>query len=358
MKETFSAGKLPPAFLESLFRKLPAGDSRVRIGPQVGEDAAVIDMGDRYLVAKTDPITFAADRIGWYLVNINANDVVCMGADPKWLLVTCLLPEHGTDAESVEALFEDLSSACSELGISVCGGHTEVTLGLDRPILVGQLLGEVAKDRFVDKRNVRPGDVVLLTKGIAVEGTCVIARERAGLLEKKVPGETLAKARGFLEDPGISVVKDARVALEAAGPDVHGMHDPTEGGLVQGVRELAMRAGVGIRIEWEKIPVLPETRILAEPFGIEPMGLLASGSLLLAVAPACEGRVRGALEGAGIPCARIGLVSPPEDGLRWVRGGRETALPEFVRDELVKAFAEDLDFLPDSRPSIKEKPRT
>ena len=249
MKETFSAGKLPPSFLESLFRKLPAGDSRVRIGPQVGEDAAVIDMGDRYLVAKTDPITFAADRIGWYLVNINANDVACMGADPKWLLVTCLLPEHGTDAGCVEALFEDLSSACSELGISVCGGHTEVTLGLDRPILVGQLLGEVDKDRFVDKRNVRPGDVVLLTKGIAVEGTCVIARERARLLEEKVPGEILAKARGFLEDPGISVVKDARVALEAAGPDVHGMHDPTEGGLFQGVRELAMRAGVGIRIE-------------------------------------------------------------------------------------------------------------
>jgi len=338
MKETFPAGKLPPAFLESLFGKLPAGDSRVRIGPQVGEDAAVIDMGDRYLVAKTDPITFAADRIGWYLVNINANDVACMGADPKWLLVTCLLPECGTDAEGVEALFHDLSSACSELGISVCGGHTEVTLGLDRPILVGQLLGEVDKDRLVDKRNVRPGDVVLLTKGIAVEGTCVIARERAGLLEKKVAKATLEKARGFLKDPGISVVKDARIALEAAGHNVHGLHDPTEGGLVQGVRELAMRAGVGIRIEWEKIPVLPETRMLAEPFGIEPMGLLASGSLLLGVAPVCERRVRDALGEAGIPCTRIGTFSPPEEGLRWVRGGRETALPEFPRDELVKAF--------------------
>jgi len=99
-----------------------------------------------------------------------------------------------------------------------------------------------------------------------------------------------------------------------------------------------MRAGVGIRIEWEKIPVLPETRMLAEPFGIEPMGLLASGSLLLAVAPACEGRVRDALGEAGIPCTQIGMFSPPEEGLRWVRGGRETALPEFSRDELVKAF--------------------
>ncbi|UCG39327.1 MAG: hydrogenase expression/formation protein, partial [bacterium] len=121
MKQTFSPGKLPPAFLEGLLRKLPSGDKRVRIGPQVGEDAAVIDMGNRYLVAKTDPITFATERIGRYLVNINANDIACMGADPKWLLVTCLLPEQDTDAELVETLFEDLSSACSGLGITVCG---------------------------------------------------------------------------------------------------------------------------------------------------------------------------------------------------------------------------------------------
>jgi hydrogenase maturation factor len=319
----------------------------------VGEDAAVIDMGDRYLVAKTDPITFAADRIGWYLVNINVNDVACMGADPKWLLVTCLLPEQGTDATCVEAIFEDLSAACSQLGITVCGGHTEVTLGLDRPILVGQLLGEVDKDKFVDKRNLRPGDAVLLTKGIAVEGTSVIARECSALLENRVSGRVLRRAAGFLEDPGISVLKDARVALEAAGARVHGMHDPTEGGLVQGVRELALRAGVGVRIEGDEIPVFPETRALAEPFGIDPMGLLASGALLLAVAPSVDGKVRGALESADIACTRIGRIRPAEEGLRWTLGGRESDLPEFVRDELVKAFSREF-----FHPSGKEKPRT
>lgn len=338
MKPTFPAGKLPLRFLEGLLAKLPAGDGRVRIGPQVGEDAALIDMGNRYLVAKTDPVTFATDRIGWYVVNINANDVACMGADPKWLLVTCLLPEYGTDAEIVESLFADLSTACSELGITLCGGHTEVTLGLDRPILVGQLLGEVDKDRFVDKRNIRPGDVVLLTKGIAVEGTCVIARERGALLENKVPREILERAKGFLKNPGISVVKDARVALEAVGPGIHGMHDPTEGGLVQGVRELAIRAGVGMRIESEKIPVFPETTALTEPFGIDPMGLLASGALLLVASPSCEERLRCALQDAGIPCARIGQVCSAGEGLEWIRRGRAAALPEFVSDELLKAL--------------------
>jgi len=327
--------------LERLLHKLPSGDDRVRIGPRVGEDAAVIDMGDRYLVAKTDPITFATDRIGWYLVNINANDVACMGADPKWLLVTCLLPEHDTDAGRVESLFDDLSAACSELGITLCGGHTEITLGLDRPILVGQLLGEMAKERFVDKRDIRPGDRILLTKGIAVEGTCVIARERGDLLRERVSEKVLEKARGFLQEPGISVVKDARVALEAAGPAIHGMHDPTEGGLVQGVRELATRAGVGIRLEGERIPVLPETKALAGHFGIDPMGLLASGSLLIVVTPRGEGRVRDALEGAGISCVPIGRTCPVEQGLKWDRGGRETELPEFVSDELVKVFAKE-----------------
>ncbi len=338
MKKTFSAGKLPPDFLHELLRNLPAGDPRVRIGPGVGEDAAVIDMGDRYLVAKTDPITFATDRIGWYLANINANDVACMGADPKWLLVTCLLPEDGTDADRVESLFLDLSAACSELGITVCGGHTEITLGLERPILVGQLLGEVSKERFVDKRNIRPGDSILLTKGIAIEGTCILAREAGDLLKDKVPRKVLEKASGFLEEPGISVVRDAGIALDAAGPDIHGMHDPTEGGLAQGVRELAIRAGAGVRLEWDKIPVLPETEILAAPFGIDPMGLLASGALLIAVAPRSENKVVEALESARIPCLRIGRIGLESEGLKWVRGGREEALPQFVSDELVKAF--------------------
>jgi hydrogenase maturation factor len=340
MRQPFPAGKLPPDFLESLLRKLPAEDPRVRIGPGVGEDAAVIDMGDRYLVAKTDPITFATDRIGWYLANVNANDIACMGAIPKWLLVTCLLPAHDTDAERVEAIFEDLSSACSELGITVCGGHTEITLGLDRPILVGQLLGEVSKERFVDKRNIRPGDLLLLTKGIALEGTCIIARERSDLLKDRVDEQVLERARGFLQAPGISVVKDARIALDSAGSHLHGMHDPTEGGLLQGVRELAVRAKVGLRLERDRIPVFSETELLARPFGMDPMGLLASGALLLAIAPSCEVKVRNALEEAGIPCSRIGQICSAEEGLKWARGGKDEVLPEFLSDELIKAFAE------------------
>jgi hydrogenase maturation factor len=156
-----------------------------------------------------------------------------------------------------------------------------------------------------------------------------------------VKDEVIERAGEFLRDPGISVVRDARVALDAAGPGIHGMHDPTEGGLVQGVRELAHRAAVGIRLEADGIPVLPETEALAGPFGIDPMGLLASGALLLAVSPSCAARVRDALEGAGIGCCPIGHVCPREEGIMWVRNGTESALPAFPSDELVKAFLKD-----------------
>jgi hydrogenase maturation factor len=340
-KNPFPPGKLPPEILAGLLKRFSGNDPRVVVGPQPGEDAAVIDMGDRFLVAKTDPITFATERIGRYLVNINANDIACMGADPKWLLVTCLLPEGKTDAAVLADLFGDLSDACDELGITVCGGHTEVTLGLDRTLLVGQLLGEVGREDLVDKRRVRPGDLLLLTKGIAVEGTSVMARERGDLLERSVPGELLARARGLLTDPGISVLPEARVSLASAGRRLHGMHDPTEGGLWQGLHEIADRAGVGVRVEQERVPVLPECSALCSFFGIDPMGLLASGALLMAVDPLCETEVARALGEEGIPCARIGEVRPEAEGRIRVCGGRELPLPQVIEDELIKALRKD-----------------
>ena len=130
-------GKLPSDLLESLLTRYASHDERVVLGPGVGEDAAVIDMGERYLVAKTDPITFATEDIGWYAVNVNANDVACCGATPRWFLATVLLPE-GCTAQRVETIFDQIATACGELDIALCGGHTEITYGLERPIVVGQ----------------------------------------------------------------------------------------------------------------------------------------------------------------------------------------------------------------------------
>ena len=163
MKEFLPVGKLKIDFLNSLITQAEIFDRRVIIGPRVGEDATVIDFGESYLVAKTDPITFATDEIGWYLVCVNSNDIATMGAAPKWLLLTILLPEGKTTEESVRQIFQQILEACGEFGITLCGGHTEVTYGLDRPILVGQMLGVVKKEKLVTSSGACVGDDILLS---------------------------------------------------------------------------------------------------------------------------------------------------------------------------------------------------
>jgi hydrogenase expression/formation protein HypE len=340
-------GKLSGDTLQRLFAKYVRGGGpadgrepsrRVVVGPRVGEDAAVLDMGDRYLVATTDPITFATDAAGWYALHVNANDVAVRGARPAWFLSTLLLPEGATDAARVEDLFAEIAEACDSLGVALVGGHTEVTAGLSRPIVVGAMLGEVAKDRLVTTGGARPGDALLLTKGVPLEGAALIARERADEAARRgVPDEVIASARALLRRPGISVVPEARVATETAR--VHAMHDPTEGGLATACWELAEAAESGVRIERERVPLLPEGARLCEAFGLDPLGTIASGSLLLAVEAADAERVAAACRSAGIACAAIGVVTERRDGMVLVEAGRARPMPLFPQDEISKLFA-------------------
>ncbi len=335
---TYPTGKLPVEHLARLMAHYTPSDERIILGPGVGHDAAVITFGDRCLVAKSDPITFATDEIGWYAVHVNANDVACLGATPRWFLATLLLPEHQTDAALVDAIFEQLSSACEQLKVALVGGHTEITHGFDRPIVVGCMLGEVPTDRLVRSDGARPGDVLLLTKGIAVEGTALLAREMEAHSQlADVDPAMLERCRHFLHDPGISVVRDAAVATTAG--EVHAMHDPTEGGLSTGLWEMAETAQVGMEIDEPAIPIFAETETLCARLGLNPLGLIASGSLLLAAAPETADGIVAALDQAGIAAARIGRVVERARGIRLRNGAEERELPQFERDEIVSALA-------------------
>lgn len=337
MNTPLPVGKLPLALLSRLFGLVVTTDPRVIVGPAIGQDAAVLDFGDRYLVAKTDPITFATDAIGWYAVQVNANDIACMGATPRWFLATLLLPEGRTEATLAETIFTQINQACHALGVSLVGGHSEVTYGLDRPIVVGTMLGEVAPDRLVTAAGAQPGDVLILTKGIAVEATAIIARERGEALASRFPPEFLEHCRNFLYQPGISVVRDAQIALGAGR--IHAMHDPTEGGLATGLHELALASSVGLEIDAEQVPVLPETAALCAEFGLDPAGLIASGALLIAAPAGDAPAILSALHQAGIAAQIIGRVLPAEAGL-WLREGPERRpLPTFERDEIARLFA-------------------
>ena len=332
------AGKLPIDVLGRMLDSVDLSDPRVVLGPQPGEDAALIDFGDRYLVAKTDPITFATDLIGWYMVNVNANDIAVMGATPKWLLSTLLLPE-GTTEEQVSEVFHQLNRACSELDIALIGGHTEITYGLDRPLAIGAILGEVKKEKAILSSGVRPGDALLLTKGVAIEGTSILAREAADvLIEAGVDRRLIDRAAGFLFDPGISVVRDAGISCESG--DVHAMHDPTEGGLSGGLYELATASGMGLDVEYESIPVLPECAAVCEVLSIDPLGLIASGSLLAAVAHEDVDDIVDSLASEGISSSVIGRATQEHKAVKLHKTANIADFPKFSRDEIARYFAD------------------
>jgi len=331
----FPIGKLPIKTLERLLKQNQIKDRRVIVGPGIGEDAAVIDTGGpRYLIAKTDPITFTADQIGWYAVHINANDIATKGGRPLWYLATLLLPEDLTTETLAEKIFDDTLKACESIGVSLIGGHTEITTGLTRPIVVGQMLGEVDKRALVRADGAKVGDVIIVTKGIAIEGTCVIAREHENDLIENLDKQTLKRCQNFMYHPGISVLKDALTALESGS--VHAMHDPTEGGIATALHELAWAAGVGLRIHAEAIPVFPETQSLCNHYHLDPLGLLASGALLICAPMVESEQIIVALEAAAIRATVIGVVTNKSQGIRMRTADGTRDLPLYEQDELTK----------------------
>lgn len=326
-------GKLPLDLLSRMLGGIQARDPRVVLGARAGEDAALIDIGDRYLVAKTDPITFATDLIGRYMVQVNANDLAAMGATPRWLLATLLLPE-GTSPDQAQAIFTQILDACAELDITLIGGHTEITYDLPRPIAIGALLGEAEKDRVVFTSGAMPGDAIILTQGIAIEGASILAREAAGALaDAGVSPDLIRRAQELLFAPGISVAKAATIACDVG---VNSMHDPTEGGLATALRELAAAADIGIAVHADSIPVLPECRAICQALALDPLGLIASGALLATLPQDRAARLIAALRQAGIPAAQIGSATPPAEGLTLIYGNVRRPLPEFERDELAR----------------------
>ena len=329
----FPLGKLPPDFLAQLLARAPLSDPRVLVGPGTGLDCAVIDLGERCLVLKSDPVTFAADQIGWYAVQVNANDIATTGADPRWMLATLLLPEGKADREMVDGIFAQLSQACLDLGISLVGGHTEVTHGLDHAVISAALIGEVERDKLVLPGGAQPGNCLLLTKGVPVEAVSLLAREFPQRLREILSQAELDEARDYLFTPGISVVRDARIAVRAGR--VTAMHDPTEGGLASALWELAEASHTRLVVDPAAVPVPALARRICDHLGIDPLASIASGALLLACDAQDAGAICSVLQAEGIPCAEIGRVEAGQAQVVIAGGG---LLPRPARDEIARLF--------------------
>lgn len=334
------AGKLPASLLTRLLGDLPTHHPQLLLGPAVGEDAAVIAWGsdsEQLLVAKSDPITFATDEIGYYAVNVCANDLGVTGARPLFYLPTILLPAGQTDGALVERIFQQIGAACRRLGIVVAGGHSEITPTVTQPVVAGTLLGTVQRTQVVTSRGAQVGDVVLMAGQAPVEGASIIAREMgAHLRERGWTAAEIAEAANYLYTPGISVLQPALLAAEAGL--VTAMHDPTEGGVATGLLELATAADLGLVVNLDALPLSDLAVRLCAAFGLDPLGVIASGALL-ATAPAANLEPLQKLWLAhGWTSAQVGRVVAKTEGITAYRQGQPTPFPHFATDEITKLW--------------------
>ncbi len=332
-------GKLDIDILKGILERYSILDPRVVIGPKIGEDAAVIDSGegsDHHWVVTSDPITFTTEEIGYYGVVVNMNDLATMGATPKWFLATLLFPEESS-LESIEKVFKQIHDACQRFKISFVGGHTEVTPGIGKIVLSGHMIGEVRKDGLVTTSGAREGDLLLLVKGVCIEGTSIIAREReSDLLARGIKPSLVQKAKSFIYDPGIDVLRAARIACDSVS--VHSMHDPTEGGLINGIVEVALASEKEIEANLERVLIYGESKILCQEYGLNPLGVIASGALLLTISPSDLSTLLRAFGEASIPIEVIGQVKRGKPRVLAIDGKGTKELHPLQRDEILKIY--------------------
>jgi len=329
------SGKLPNRLLHDFLNQFIFDDPSVLINPGVGEDITAVDIeSQEVLVLKADPITFATDSIGQYAVLVNANDIATSGAIPQWFLTTLFFP-GGTTPSQIQHVFEEVKSFCRQWGITLCGGHTEITDAVNRPIVAGMMAGTVARSDLIDKRRMEKGDRVLLTKGVAVEGTAIIAREFGARLKKLGLAEReIDRCRQFLDS--ISIISEAKIAAATAGTSA--MHDITEGGLATALEELSIAGGRTIWVDIDNIPVFPETQKICGLLDINPLGLIGSGSLLICCRSKDCKQLMEDVATAGIEITRIGEVMDKGQGIRAYKRKKQVSWPAFAVDEITKLF--------------------
>ncbi len=322
-------GKLPPEELvKYVLSKFTPSNPRVLVGALFGEDASVIELSqDEVLVVHPDPISGAVKYLGFLSVHIPANDVAVTGVRPSFLTMVIQLPE-GTSYEVLNEITDQVREASRSLGIDVVGGHTEFVSGIDRPLITSTVFGIGRKDRVVRTSGARVGDYVVMTKWAGIEGTSVLATDFSSrLLDAGVSRKVIEEASKFIEL--VSVVKEALLLSERRL--ANSMHDPTEGGIVAGVAEVAYASGVTVEVDIDSVPVNPVTREVCGALGVDPLKMLSSGSLLATVP---EGNLEEALRilrSEGIEAEVIGRV---------VERSGETLVKLFKEGRLIKELAE------------------
>ncbi|NLY53252.1 MAG: AIR synthase [Firmicutes bacterium] len=320
-------GKLPPAALQQLiFDQLGQRRSEIVLRGALGEDSAALDLGGDLCVIATDPITGAVKNAGWLAVHVSCNDIAANGADPVAVLLTILLPE-GSSQQLVAEIMADAERAAAEIRVEIVGGHTELTAAVNQPVISAVAVGRVPAGQLATSNNIHPGDSLVVTKYVGLEGTAILAWDFPHLVEPVVGKQLLLEAQALAQQ--LSVVPEARIA---AAYGVRAMHDATEGGVLGAAYELAKAAGLGFELVEQELPLHPATQMLAEHFRFDPLRLISSGTLLLATAEPAGLIAR--LQQAHIPAKVVGRFTAAGETLLLRDNGKVEPVEAPAGDEL------------------------
>lgn len=325
-------GKLPENVLKrSVFKQLHTKREEVLQGAGVGEDcAAMMLQEDEVFVVSTDPITGTTQDIGKVAMLVTLNDLASAGAEPVGVLLTALLPEEITE-EDIRGMMQQIDAECARYNVQVMGGHTEVTRAVRQPLITVTGIGKAKKGKMVSTAGAKPGDDIVVTKWVGIEGTTIIAKERKQELLTRLPESLIAEACSM--EQYLSVVPEAGVAVRTG---VSAMHDVTEGGIFGALWEVAEASGVGLEADLKKIPIRQETVEICEFFGLNPYELISSGSMLIT---SSDGNLLvRELEKCGIPATVIGKITEGND--RVIINGEDRRFLEPPKtDELYKVVS-------------------
>jgi hydrogenase expression/formation protein HypE len=337
-------GKVTPeTFARVILGNLGARDEDVLVGPQHGVDVGVARVAPGVAMALTADHVFVVpaygwERAAWFAVHILASDAATSGLPLRWMTVDLNLPLDLSD-EDLETLWNAYAKACEHLGIAIVTGHTGRYEGCNWPMVGGATcLALGREDAYVTPPMARPGDRVVVTKGPAIETTALFAATFPDRMKRELGEEVWAAADALFEQ--MTVVPEARAAaaygLRERG--VTAMHDATEGGVIGGLAEVAAASKLGMRIEFESIPIRPEVRAVSDHLGIDPYISISEGTLIAAVRPDHTRGFLAALRQESIEAADVGEVTEAERGTVLVVDGEERPLEHPGLDPFWEAF--------------------
>ena len=333
-------------FQELIFPRLGARNDSVLVGPMHGTDVGLVEIGGQAVSLTTDPVfivpEYGWERAAWFAIHILASDSVTCGLPPRYLCIDLNLPMDMTKPQ-LELMWQTMHKECEKLGISVVTGHTARYENCHYPMVGGAtMIGVGGLDEYVTPAFIRAGDSIVVTKGPAIEATGIFATMFPQLIERRFGADFRRRAEEVFYQ--MSVVEDAMTAITAGVRDdgVSAMHDATECGIWGGLHELAEAAGLGVRVEQEKIVITDSVPEICDYFGIDPYAAISEGTLIIACRPHKAGAVVQALSDKGISASVIGRFTPPQEGMVLVRDGREEELRHPIVDPFWNAFYQAL----------------